>query len=255
MTRPSRATRILGHLVTHNELDRYLPAAIDWLEAIVDGPIVAYDDQSSDGTYEYLKNRGVLAFRRPNSTPSFAEDESAFRGAAWRYLEGCVSPRRSDWILCVDADEFLVVSDPAASVREALTDTVQRALDQHIEAVAMPVLEVFDYSTGIAQYRVDGFWGEIEACRLVRWRPEGVFAPRIEGGGSVPTAWIDWRYRDDDLALMHLGYATEADRRARYERYRAGQGHNLRHIESILQTPVLKPWHGTGQSGFFWSRA
>lgn len=242
----TRTTRIIGHMVTRNELDRYLRATIQWLREITDAQFV-YDDRSTDETAEYLDRQRIPFIVRPEEAPSFAEDESALRAAAWIAMEDVHQPNETDWILCVDADEF-VVAIPPAETREVLTDTIER--HTQTRAVTLPVKEVFAFKEdNTPLVRTDGYWGSIQACRLVQWRPDGQFPPRIEGGGSVPTAWTAGATINEDLVIMHLGYVRPEDRKAKHARYSHTGGHNPRHVASILELPSLTPWDDMRQMG------
>jgi hypothetical protein len=228
-------------MVTRNELERYLPAVILWLREITDVQHI-YDDRSTDGTFEHLQQLGVPVDQRSVIDQSFATDESAFRARAWRLMEERHNPSADDWILCVDADEFVTARAPA-DTHEFLTEAIERHMS--VGAVTLPVNEVFDFDHDHTPLlRVDGYWGQIQACRLVRWRPAGRFPPRVEGGGSVPAGWASSAQVCTDLAIMHLGYARPSDRQAKHARYSATTGHNPRHITSILEPPTLKRWDG-----------
>lgn len=236
----NRATRIIGHMVTRNEMGRYLAGTTRWLQEITDVQYV-YDDRSIDGTFGFVQRAATPVGLRSQGDPSFEDDESAFRANAWRAMEMHHAPTPNDWILCVDADEFFVAPRPDAT-REALTDLVQRHHDAG--AVTFPVHEVFGFDDDHTPLlRVDGYWGQIEACRLVRWRPHAEFAPRVQGGGSVPAGWAA-SAATDDVAIMHLGYARATDRTTKHARYSKTAGHNPRHVSSILEPPKLVRWEG-----------
>lgn len=239
--------RLIGHMVTRNEATRWLKQTLPWLNAITDTTVV-YDDRSDDGTYAYVLGQGVTATSRPGNSVSFLQDESRFRGDGWAFMEDVARPGPGDWILCVDADEFVVTEhrDPlgALAARLAILRAVEEAERQGRGAVTLPVIEVFGFRSGTPMVRRDGYWGGITACRLTKWRPHASFSPRVEGGGSIPSGWLDHHLPTEDLHLMHLGYARPEDRQARYERYRSGRGHNMVHIDSILQCPTLAPWDG-----------
>lgn len=235
-------TRIIGHMVTRNEYGRYLQQSLLWLMERVD-EVVVYDDQSDDGTLEYLRATGVAVARRPDEVPSFLEDESRFRQAAWRFLESTAWPGGADWILSVDADEFLVTDDAAETVNDALNQAIACAQAESCLAVNFNVREVFGYDRCTPLVRKDAYWGGITACRLVRWRQGATFTPCPEGGGSVPTSWMDWRHMASNLSLLHLGYARAGDRQSKHDRYVGGR-HNPTHIASILRPGVLAPWAG-----------
>lgn len=233
--------RVIGHMVTRNELGRYLPSTIAWLRTLTDDQVHVYDDRSTDGTYEYLSDEdGVVVDCRLPGGITFAEDESAFRSVAWHAMEARFSPGPQDWVLCMDADEYLVSREPE---RFDLAADIEEALTAGLGAVSFPVAEVFDWNSH-PLIRVDGYWGQINACRLVRWRPEGTFVPRREGGGSVPTGWQAPHLESNNFTILHLGYARLEDRRVRYARYAGGVGHNPRHIKSILTSPDLQPFNG-----------
>lgn len=234
----TRFTRIIGHMVTRNEMARYLPNTMRWLRQITE-TVCVLDDNSDDGTFEWLREEGARVSRRPSLAKSFAQDESAFRATAWAYMEDSLNPTGADWILCVDADEFVLAAN-ADDTRQVLTETVEKAIG--LGAVTLPVREIFGFEDNAPMLRVDGFWGDIFGCRLVRWRPGAHFAPRVEGGGSVPAGWCRPVLETDDLAIMHLGYARPEDRIVKHARYSATVGHNPQHVASILEPPKLLRW-------------
>lgn len=236
-----RFTRIIGHMVTRNELARYLPATLRWLQEITDTQYI-YDDLSDDGTFEHLLHVNVPAGRRNIEDRSFVQDESAFRAHAWQMMEERHSLNVNDWILCVDADEMVTATDPA-DTREVLTEVIERHMDAG--AVTLPVNEVFGFDDDHTPLlRTDGYWGQIQACRLVRWRTARHFPSRAQGGGSVPADWAQRSQFDHDLFIVHLGYARESDRYAKHARYSTTTGHNPRHVASILEPPTLTRWTG-----------
>lgn len=235
---------LIGHMVVRNEMGRYLPDTLAWLAELADGRLLVYDDQSTDGTAGYVSSEMRLPLAiRSDDTPSFSEDESAFREAAWRVLEQAYWPTTDDWILSIDADEFLVTNHPGGTsvhVSELIADATDNAT-----AVTFPVAEVFGESDEKwPLLRTDGYWDRIQACRLVKWRPGGTFHPRREGGGSVPSAWPKPNTTNQDLSILHYGYTTPEDRAAKHLRYRYGAGHNPVHIASIQRQPRLTKWTG-----------
>lgn len=236
--------RILGHMVVRNELDRYLDHTVRWLQQITDEMHV-HDDRSTDGTFERLGDLKVTATRRSPDEPSFMDHEARFRGAAWQAMRERLAPAVGDWILCMDADELLL-GDYPGDARQALQDEIAAAEEDDTDAIAFEVAEAFRFEGDIPMLRVDGYWGSIMACRLVRWRqrPEGLFALTQLGGGSVPSNWRAPDGTSPNLTILHLGYVRAEDRVAKYERYKAASGHNPRHIESILGQPLLAPWAG-----------
>jgi hypothetical protein len=238
----TEASRIIGHMVTGNELDRYLIGTIEWLRALCDDLFV-YDDASTDGTFEYLAAADVPSMQREAGDPSFSENEGVFRMMGWREMEAQCAPTTRDWILCVDADELLLGHEDPCDTRQVLLNEIQAATSATRDAIAFEVAEAFGLDNGRPLIRCDGFWGKIQACRLVRWRNYGVIAPR-DAGGSLPAPWMSFDYISLDLSLLHLGYVRHQDRRAKYQRYTNGTGHNPTHVDSIMKPPTLAPWTG-----------
>lgn len=235
--------RVIGHMVTRNELDRYLPTTIEWLRELTRDDVLVYDDSSTDDTYGYLQRLGVPVVQRAPGDPSFAENEGVFRMMAWREMEAAAKPTERDWILCIDADELLLGTTESSDARALLLQEVRFATSAGVNAVTFDVAEAFALVGNRPEIRTDGFWGQIRACRLVRWRNQGRFAPR-DACGSVPAPWTSQDWVSLDLALLHLGYASQADRLAKYDRYIVGSGHNRQHVQSIMTSPMLAPWTG-----------
>lgn len=230
-------------MVTRNEAGRYLAATLSWLTGLVE-QVCVFDDRSDDDTVAVAERCGAHVDIRPRNVPSFTEDESRFRAAGWAQMERIAAPDVNTWILAVDADEYLVASDPEGNrdgTRQAIRETAHSARS----AVVFPVAEIFGFDeTGVPLVRTDGFWGCIKACRLVRWRPGAVFDERQEGGGSIPSSWARTSTTDPNLTILHYGYANAEDRAMKFERYASTLGHNPNHIASIMRAPTLKHWSG-----------
>lgn len=234
---------LIGHMVVRNEKDRYLRQSLAWLAELTDGRLLVYDDQSTDGTAEYVyRDLRLPLVQRSDTTPSFAADESAFRSAGWQALETAFEPTTEDWILVIDADEFLVTTQPdgtSADVAQLIEEETDGAT-----SVTFPVAEIFGLDDDWPLIRADGYWPDIKACRLVRWRPGATFRPRKEGGGSVPSNWPKPRTTSSVLTILHYGYATAKDRATKFERYHGSDGHNPLHVRSIRTKPTLVRWRG-----------
>lgn len=240
--------RIIGHMTTKNEMARWVTSTLPWLAEICHGQVAVYDDQSDDDIDELAARLGIAFSRRPQAIASFADNEGDFRWAAWQAMERALRPRDGDWVLAVDADELLVSTIPNADlalVAMQLVDSIAEAELCQRQTITFGVTEIFGFDgMGWPLQRVDGFWGDITACRLARWRFQGVFEPRKLGGGSLPSSWPDDPYPNDNLEILHLGYARAEDRIAKHERYAGKSGHNQAHIESILTEPTLRYWSG-----------
>lgn len=239
--------RIIGHMVVRNELDRYLAVSLRSLWQVSD-VVYVFDDQSTDGTFEAIADQSICpcwVHRRPDDVPSFAQDESAFREAAWSRMSSTVGAGVDDWVLCLDADE-IIVSDQIAMVphlRDYLSGMAGVLETTGSPAVTFNVRECFGFDErDHPMIRTDGFWGSIRAKRFVRWQADDSFKVRAEGGGSVPSYASNWNAIADKVSIMHFGYAREEDRRAKQLRYASGRGHNTKHIASITTRPRLERW-------------
>lgn len=244
--------RILAVMPVKDEADRYLQACLSWLKPMVDG-IFVYDDRSTDDTVELAASMGASVAVRSDQGTSFLEHEGRFRGECWQAFERFMKPEHNvDWVLAIDADEFLVDADGRmdqgpggvlGTLRATCISTYNAA------SVILPIPEVFMIlDTGRPLVRKDGYWGSIRGTRLFRYFEGGKFQDKPMGCGSEPHYVGMGRKTDvnNGLNLMHYGYADEADRVAKYQRYSAllEHGHDARHIQSILQVPSLDNWSG-----------
>lgn len=241
--------RILAYMPIRNEAARYLDACLTWLRPIVDD-VMVYDDGSDDTSAGIALHHDCKVVHRPDTVPSFLSHEGRFRHAAWEAFEYACEPRAGDWILAIDADEFIVAD---IDERDALEMSAHSADTENKASVLLPVPEVFSSvtaSTGKVRHlevRTDGAWGRIQGTRYFRYRPGGSFRVKRMGCGAEPTyAAESFVPALGGAKLLHLGYAQRADRSAKYDRYTAlaEHGHADAHIQSIMATPRLAPWQG-----------
>lgn len=229
--------RLLAYMVTKDEASRYLDACLVHATEFLDG-IAVFDDNSVDETPEIAARYGAKVCSRGDLAPAFLEHESEFRQAAWDWFEDALQPKLGDWVLALDADEFLV---SPGSIRAAVETEILRAASA--VSLRIPVPEVFGVEDGNVNVRVDGFWGKIQGTRLFRWLPNGCFSGRAMGSGAEPTYVLGSRICEStNLFLLHYGYADPNDREMKYKRYTAliDHGHNNSHIQSIIQPPTLR---------------
>jgi hypothetical protein len=175
-----------------------------------------------------------------SSDPTFLENESRFREAAWMHLEDALNPTTDDWLLILDADEFIVTRSEGDG-RAAIEATIAWAMSESCDHIELPVAEVFDAKLGQPLVRIDGQWGQIRADRLVRWHPHATFADKRLAGGSIPKM-PGPALRAGDPTILHAGHRREADRRAKHVRYSQHAGHGSAHVKSILDPPRLEAW-------------
>lgn len=236
--------RLFALMPTKNEAGRYLAANLVWHQSIFD-VIFVFDDRSDDGTPHLAEALGAQVMVRPDGVPSFLEHEGRFRQAAWDALIEGYNLNEDDWVMAIDADEFLVCEQPYGL--EMFNTAVKAQQSGHL-SVQIPVPEVFDQTPeGVPLIRTDGFWPNQHSARFVRFQPDGKYRDAEMASGQVPAyAMQNSAPKNHDLAILHYGYCDLADRIAKYERYSAIQtGHNPAHIASILETPTLEQWTGT----------
>lgn len=232
--------RLLGIMVTKNEANRYLDASLAWLKTCVD-EIHVFDDQSDDETPEIVLSHGCRLTVRPEGVPPFLDHEGLFRQAAWEAFERKLHPVEGDWVLSLDADEFLVSS---GRPRLELIFSAQSLGSREAKSGIINIKEVWDIRE-VPYCRTDGWWDSNAHARFYCYEPAGHFPNRAMASGSHPT-YVERAAKVDlpNLAILHYGYASDQDKRAKHERYRGLSGHNPVHIESILKPPRLSPWPG-----------
>jgi glycosyltransferase involved in cell wall biosynthesis len=234
--------RILGQVVVRNEAGRYLAESLAWQSEFCD-EIHVYDDRSTDDTVDIAIESGATVTVRPERLPSFLTHEGKFRQASWKDFQAKCDPTYDDWIFAFDADEFLV--SPNEPERDALERLAQMSKIERASSWKLRVDEIFDVVSGTPFKRTDGYWNQISAVRFFKYRSLSQFANRVMGCGSVPTYALQdpADARKMPVGIMHFGYAREADRQEKYDRYTSvlNNGHSSNHIKSILQLPTLEP--------------
>lgn len=220
---------IIGLMVTHNEAHRFLAASIGSLSVVCD-VVCVYDDQSTDNTVEVASRHGAIVEIRPERVPSFIENEGAFRDAAWKWAERALPAGDGDWVVSLDADELLI--GDRHGLRDVLTDA-----DPAVDAVEVVIDELWQIRPPMR--RIDGFWDRIRGVRIRRWEQGLTIAAKAMASGSVPKA--SHVLVDGNVHIAHLGYVRAEDRRAKHSRYSGRAGHSAKHVNSILQEPVLEP--------------
>lgn len=204
--RRRRGRRVLALLPFRDEM-RFLPGLFENLAGQVDG-IVALDDQSRDGSREFVEAQPLVV--ECLAVEPGAQDE----------LEDCVNHRRlteaawehgADWLLGIDADERLEAGFRARA--EAEIDSA--------EAAGASALWIWLRELWAApdQMRVDGVWGGKRKPCLFRSDRGHRFDDR-----RLHSVWASWppevEYPQADLRIYHLRMIEAADRAARAERYR-----------------------------------
>lgn len=224
------------NMVTKNEEGRYLEACMSWAATITDR-IFVFDDQSTDETVEIAHSFGAKFEIRQDGVPSFVESESLFRYCGWAYMLNRLNLEVGDWVLSIDADEF-----PIGDMME----TLQILHRGGWKGAQLKIWEMWNRVP--LMHRTDGFWGTITGVRLCRVEAEDhSFRSAKMGCGSVPAfAMKDPYVGELPLEILHMGYADVEDQCVKYEFYNSNtkNGHNNKHIQSIMTQPELALWTG-----------
>lgn len=217
-----------------NEADRYLQASLTRLLDVCD-QVFVFDDNSTDNSVEIAEGLGAFVIRKPDDCPTFLENESAFRQCAWNTMGAEFGLDSDDWIISVDADEYL------AGNLDYLFSFIFDCVNVHIPEV---------WSLDPIMIRMDGFWNQNYTRRIGRYSYT-TFKNKKMGCGSLPEGYtnpvtVSKKHPDLVVEILHFGYADEADRQARYSRYKSlpDHGHNPQHIDSIVTQPILSEISG-----------
>lgn len=233
------SVRVIALMVTKNEADRYLDAVVRWTKEAVDA-VVLYDDRSEDDTAQVAANAGAIVGVRQADIPTFMENESQFRMAAWMFAGKYCDLTTDDFVVCVDADEFLLTIDHD-SLREGIGAAIKCAESESCDVVDIPVAEVFEMAGDRPLTREDGQWGKIRAARIARWQRKPLFRDAKLAGGSIPQI-AGPPLRIGDPVLLHAGYRRYSDRVAKHARYTGVKGHGSNHVRSIMEHGIYTPW-------------
>jgi len=186
---------------------RYLPGFFESVAPHVDG-IVALDDQSVDGSAEYVAAQpSVVELLRvaPGAQEELEDglNHRALTEAAWRH--------GADWLLGLDADERLERDFRRRADRE-----IDRAISLGHDAMWVYFRELWDEPD---QVRVDGVWGQKRKACLYRSSRDHVFDDKRVHAiwASMPVPEGDWPQAD--LNIYHLRMLHPDDRPARVARY------------------------------------
>src|SRR5262245_43513493 len=106
--RSDRAMKLVASLIVKNELGRYLPECVGHLRDFCD-LLVVLDDGSTDRTGEWLDDNTdeMMVVQHLDPSDGFF---SGHEGRKRQALLNLTLNQQPDWVLAIDADEF--ISDP-----------------------------------------------------------------------------------------------------------------------------------------------
>jgi len=178
-----------------------------WFESVsrVADAIVALDDGSSDGTGQLLRDHPLVVRVLTNPPrPDFRDWDD---GDNRNRLLAAAAELWPAWVISVDADERIPLED-AAALRRFLHDGAQPG-----------------HGYALASFRMIGDEDhydrlDYDAYRLFAFEPGHVFPTDRLHAPPIPTAIPPDRWRRTTIRMKHLVSLTEADRRARREKFR-----------------------------------
>lgn len=223
-------TKINALVVGRNEEHRWLQSSLTWNSQWFDR-MLFFDDQSEDNTLQIASKIVSDVVSRSADTPSFLEDESQFRQAAWDSMQTITE--KGDWVFVIDCDEFLIGSN-GHDARHELQTIMETARSVKKVSARIRIPEVWGIDGGL-QRRVDGYWNTISSPRFVEYKP-GTFDGNKMGCQPVPSYAVKSPLETISLVnLLHFGYADSQDREEKYRRYtQHGEGHSSEHVKSIM---------------------
>lgn len=224
-------------MIVRNEADRYLKRCLASLQEFADN-IIILDDASEDDTPGICRSYpGVKLYSQAHSL--FLTDESELRRKLWDYtLEN-----KPEWILALDADEFL---------EESFVKELPFLLKQKgFKAIGF---RLFDCWGDEDNFRVDGIWNPWLrgfSVYLVKYQPqlESVWPGLKFHCGRLPLAYRQLPYYESEIRIKHLGWSNPSDIKAKYERAvrqdPTNQYMRREHYESIICSPdkiITQAW-------------
>lgn len=237
--------KLVASVIVRNELDRYLRPFLRHLAAFCD-EIRILDDASTDEWADRITASdgvdGGLTAEELDRLHVLTDVESRFfthEGLTRQALLAWTLEGEPTHVLAIDADEF--VSDGAT-----LRLLLERRPD--IPAWSLTMQEVWKAADECLCVRQDGGWRQHEVPIL--WRVPGRrqltdrrwrIPERKLASGREPQAIRELAQHRQVVPtgaeVLHFGWANEADRQARYDRYATHDGgrfHASTHLKSIL---------------------
>lgn len=229
--------KLTAMMLVRNEADRYLRPCLDSLSKYVDS-IVILDDASEDNSAEVcLSYPNVTLHRQSHST--FLQNEAILREKLWHHTQN----DNPEWILAVDADEFLEES--------IIKESPYLLRQKYFNAISF---RLFDCWESEEYYRCDGLWNPWRrgfSIYMVRYLPAlSSDWPALKFHcGRLPSAYRRLQHYESTVRIKHLGWANAANNLTKYDRA-VGQDPGSKymsqeHYKSILWPPEkvkLEKW-------------
>jgi len=221
--------KLVASMLVKNELGRYLQASIGSLREFCD-LIAVLDDGSTDRTSEWLDdNTDEKMVVKHIESEGFFDGHEGHRRQA---LLDFTLEHEPTYVLAIDADEF--VADGAA---------VRAFCEQNHQLGTLSMEEIWEADGKELRVRCDGGWRPHNVPILWRVPDQLDESWRIQdrelacGREPVAVRQLFGRAQPVGTEILHFGWANEAERAGRYQRYVEmdnGKFHNRRHLDSIM---------------------
>lgn len=233
---------VASMIVAPIEVDRYLYPCLDHLLTFCDHVMIAADGPDVQIDFDGRDADRVAVWWLPAG--SFYQHE----GKARQQLLDLTQQLNPTHVLAIDADEF--VSDGEA---------LRASCESECPVLTLNMQEVWGATISFGlTVRQDGGWREHPVPIVWQAPPRLTTEWRIRDQalacGREPEAVRAYQRRDcfepSGIDVLHFGWANQADRQRRYDRYVAhdnGRFHNRAHLDSIMWrddqvTLTERPW-------------
>lgn len=229
--------KLTAMMIVRNEADRFLYRCLKSLINYVD-EIIILDDASTDETPDICLSFPAVKLYRQNSS-TFLIDEAQLRQKLWHHT----IDSNPDWILAIDADEFIETS--------SINEIPYLLKQKDFKAISF---RLFDCWGSEEYYRVDGLWNPWLrgfSIYMVKYQPQLPSDwPSLKFHcGRIPIAYRRLPHYESDLRIKHLGWVNPLNNNAKYKRAISQDSTykymSREHYESILWPPeriLLKKW-------------
>lgn len=224
---------LVASLIVKNEMQRYLPECIGHLREFCD-QIVVLDDGSTDQTGSWLDDNADA----PMMVVEHLDPDDGFfaghEGRKRQQLLDLTLNQFPDWVLNIDADEF--VTEP---------EMIRTYIEGPRPVGTLAMEEVWQAEKKELRVRVDGGWRSHPVPCLWSAKLSGQRGRRLQianralACGREPEAVrrLFPRARPTGSSILHFGWANKSGRQARYDRYVTADGgkfHKNAHLDSIM---------------------
>lgn len=220
---------VCGMIVGPGEADRHLEgcllAAQQWSDELF-----VYGDAPDPASRDLIER--YADHYRIGDTNLYEQGEHLVRNQLWEMLDEHLEV--GDILCLLDADESF--AEPPAIVRERL------AALEHDSRESFSVRFFHLWTEDGTMHRVDGAWNSPVGPRICRFRKGYRLQPLYETAWVCPPLPPHLLHNTGSpvLHMLHWSYAREHDRAPKHKRYTEKLGHDLRHVNSIIETPTLE---------------